>query len=120
MEGKKITNKNDNFMMYIPKKKHEIWEEKNKKIYLIFKYDRWFYKIARWLVKKPFVSEIEFDDLGSSVWKLINGGNSVYDIGKELIHKYGDKCEPAYDRLILYLRYLNRRGWICFERGNQN
>lgn len=119
MEEKKVLNKKDNFMLYIPQKKHENWEERKGKVYLIFYHDKWIEKLARWLVKKSYVSDVELDDLGSSVWKLIDGKNTVYDLGKKLIDKYGDKCEPVYDRLTLYLRYLNRKGWISFERGNQ-
>lgn len=119
MKKDKVEAKQDNFLLYIPKKKHNTWEEKNGKVYLIFYHEKFAEKFVRWLVKKPYVSDIELDDLGSTVWKLIDDKNTVYDIGKKLLEKYGDKCQPVNDRLTQYLRYLNRRGWISFERGNQ-
>jgi hypothetical protein len=76
-------------------------------------------RFLRWLVKKPAVSDIELDELGSRVWILIDGNRSVYDIGQELLKEFGEKCQPVYERLIMYLRYLNKKGWIAFERGNQ-
>lgn len=106
-------------MLYIPKKKHDQWEVRKGKVYLIFNHDKAIERLARWLVKKPNISDMELDEMGSSVWLMIDDKKSVYDIGQELIRRFGEKCEPAYERLILYLRYLNRRGWIAFERGNQ-
>lgn len=109
----------DNFMLYIPKKKHDRWEVKKGKVYLIFEHNKAIEKLIRWLVKKPYISDMELDEMGSSVWLMIDDKKSVYDIGQELVRKFGKTCEPVYERLILYLRYLNRRGWIAFERGEQ-
>lgn len=119
MKTDKKQKKEDNFLLYIPKKKHENWETRKGKVYLIFKHDKVPEKVLRWLVKKPYVSDVELDELGSAVWTLIDGERSVYDIGQELLKIFGEKCEPIYDRLIMYIRYLNKKGWISFDRGNQ-
>lgn len=111
--------KEDNFLLYIPKRKEIAWEEKDGKVYLVFQHEKVAEKFMRWLVKKPYISDLELDNLGSSTWKLIDGNNSVFGIGQRLLKEYGSKCEPVYDRLILYLRYLNKKGWISFDRGNQ-
>jgi hypothetical protein len=74
---------------------------------------------VRWLVKKPQVSDMELDEIGSEVWLNIDGENSIYDIGRILDGKYGEKCQPVYDRLIMYMRFLNRKNWVSFDRGNQ-
>lgn len=111
--------KDDNFLLYVPKKKLETFEVKKGKVKLIFYHDKWIEKFARWLVKKPYVSDMELDALGSAVWLLIDGNNSVYDIGQKLLEQFGESCEPVYDRLVMFLRYLNKRGWITFDRGNQ-
>ncbi|CCJ34249.1 MULTISPECIES: PqqD family protein [Caloramator] len=111
--------KDDNFLLYIPRKKHLTFEKRDGKIYLIFYHNKPIEKFLRWLVKKPAVSDIELDGLGSRVWELIDGENTVYDIGQKLLEEFGKEAEPVYERLIMYLRYLNRRGWIAFERGKQ-
>lgn len=116
----KNQKKEDNFLLYIPKKKHRQWEEKNGKVYLIFQHNKAAEKFLRWLVKKPYVSDLELDDLGSCTWKLIDGKRSVYDIGQCLLNQYGSDCEPVNERLIMFLRYLSKKGWISFDRGNQN
>lgn len=116
---KKEQKKEDNFLLYVPVKKHTDWEVKNGKVFLIFYHNKTIEKFMRWLVKKPYVSDIELDDIGSAVWKSIDGKTSVYDIGEKLLKEFGKKCDPVYDRLIMYLRYLNRKGWVSFDRGNQ-
>lgn len=113
-------NSQDNFLVYIPKKKHTLWEKRRGRVYLIFNHNKPVEKFLRWLVKKPSVSDLELDALGTEVWININGINTVYDIGERLKDKFGKSCEPVYERLIMYLRYLNRKGWISFDRGNQN
>ncbi len=115
----KENHKEDNFLLYIPKKKHEVWELRNGKVYLMFHHDRIIEKFIRWLVKKPNISDMQLDEIGSEVWQRIDGQKTVYDIGQDLVNSFGEKIDPVYDRLIMYLRFLNRKGWISFEKGNQ-
>ncbi|WP_243108048.1 PqqD family protein [Clostridium sp. JN-9] len=116
---KKKHKNEDNFLLYVPVKKHTDWEVRSGKVYLLFYHNKPIEKFMRWLVKKPYVSDVELDDIGSYVWKSIDGKISVYEIGERLLKEFGKKCDPVYDRLIMYLRYLNRKGWVYFDRGNQ-
>lgn len=116
---KKEDFKQDNFLLYVPKKKHETWEMREDKVYLIFYHNKAIERFVRWLVRKPYVSDMALDELGSTVWLLIDGTATIYDIGKKFEEKFGDSCKPVYERLIMYIRYLNRRGWISFDRGDQ-
>lgn len=111
---KNSNRKKDNFMLYIPEHRHDMWEVRNKKVLLIFHHKRFAERLARWLVKKPYVSDIELDELGSATWQLIDGKNTVYDIAQRLTENFGEKCQPINERLIMYLRYLNKKGWIRF------
>lgn len=112
-------NKDDNFLLYIPNKKHQFWEVRNGKVFLIFHHNKAAEKLVRWLVKKPNISDVELDEMGSKVWLYIDGKSSVYEIGKKLVEEFGEKIEPVYDRLIMFLRYINKKGWISFARGDQ-
>lgn len=116
-KGKNQSDKKaeDNFLLFVPHIKHETWEEKEDGVYLIFYHNHPVQKLANWLVKKPNKSDIKLDELGSEVWKSMDGSRNIYDIGQLVRAKFGESCEPLYDRLVLYLRYLNRRGWIYFE-----
>lgn len=119
MFGKKKDKREDNFLLYVPKRKHKTFEVRNEKVYLLFYHDKLIERFLRWLVRKPRVSDIEFDEIGSLVWLLIDDERSVYQIGQELREKLGERCEPLYERLIMYIRYLNKKGWIGFEKGQQ-
>lgn len=105
----------DNFLLFVPHIKHTEWIEKEGSVFLIFHHNHPIQKLANWLVKKSSTTDMKFDDLGSAVWKAIDGKRNIYEIGIIIKGKFGDSCEPVYDRLIMYIRYLNRRGWIYFE-----
>lgn len=105
----------DNFLLFVPHKKHLEWTEKQGSVYLIFHHNHPIQKLANWLVKKSSVSDLKLDALGTEVWKNIDGKRNIYEIGEVIKRKFGPECEPLYDRLIMFVRYLNRRGWIYFE-----
>lgn len=108
-------HKKDNFMLYIPVRKHTSYREEKGRIVLIFHHNHPIQKLAFWLTKRPNVTDMTLDEMGSMVWKLIDGKKNVYEIGQDVKRKFGENCEPLYERLILFLRYLVRRGWINFE-----
>lgn len=112
----KSKNKKDNFLLYIPRKNHDNWVEKDGDIYLIFIHDKTIEKIAQKLFKKPSVTDIKLDEIGTFIWQLVDDNRNIYNIGECLLEKYGKSCEPVYERLIMYLRYLNRMGWIRFRK----
>lgn len=75
--------KEDNYFLYIPKIKHENWEIRNDRVYLIFHHDKAIEKLIRWLFKKPYISDIELDELGSKIWLNIDGKKTVYELAKK-------------------------------------
>ena len=113
---KKDNSRDENFMIFIPVRKIKTWEVRKGKVVLIFHHNKAIERFVRWLVKKPLESYIELDELGSATWQLMDGKNTVHDIGQKLLEKYGEKVQPVNDRVIMFVRYLNRRGWISFEK----
>lgn len=109
--------KQENFLLYIPVKNHATFEEKNDRIYLVFHHDKFIEKFARKLFKKPNITDIELDELGSEVWRLIDGNKTILQIIEKMREKFGEKCEPINERLILFIRYLNKRNWIKFNKN---
>lgn len=105
----------ENFMLYVPIVKHHEFQMKKGKVLLIFRHDHLIQKAAFWLVKKPRVSDLELDELSSFVWLSIDGKRNVYEIGQAVKEKFGEDAEPLYERLIMFLRYLSRKGWIVFS-----
>ncbi|TYP49783.1 PqqD family protein [Thermosediminibacter litoriperuensis] len=58
---------------------------------------------------------LDLDEIGSEVWSLCDGRNTVYDIATKLSDKFGTEAEPLYPRLITYLKILRQNGLIHFN-----
>ncbi|MFZ2258341.1 MAG: PqqD family peptide modification chaperone [Clostridiaceae bacterium] len=56
----------------------------------------------------PEHKKTELDDYGSFVFKNINGELTVADLGLKLKDHFGPAIEPLYDRLTVYLKYLEQ------------
>ncbi|MGV8983266.1 PqqD family protein [Clostridium sp.] len=106
----------ENFLLYRPLRKIEKWELNDEKVKLFFQHDKPVEKFMRWLKKKPKVSDIELDEMGSFVWQLSDGTKTVYDIALAMVEKFHDTEQNSIDRLIMFVRYLSRIGWITFEK----
>ncbi|KLU61294.1 coenzyme PQQ synthesis protein D (PqqD) [Peptococcaceae bacterium CEB3] len=119
MLNKKILKK-DNYLLYIPVKKHRHWELRNDVVFLVFEHDKPAERFVHWLVKKPTVSDLELDRVGSKVWQNIDGQNTVYQIGQNIGREFGQAFDPDFQRLMRFLNYLNKKGWISFTRGPQS
>jgi hypothetical protein len=72
-------------------------------------------KFAQLLLKKPRVSHIHLDEMGSYVWLLFDGEKDITLIGVFVKEHFGDKAEPLYERLLLYIRTLVRNKFIVLE-----
>ena len=69
-------------------------------------------KVFQILFKKPKISYIHLDELGSFVWSLIDGKKTVFDYGENVKEKFGDDAEPLYERLSQYFQILKNYGFI--------
>jgi hypothetical protein len=59
--------------------------------------------------------KIQLDAFGTSVWNLIDGEKSVFEIAKELKTEYGESVEPVYERLGLFVNMLAQRHFITLS-----
>lgn len=69
-------------------------------------------KIAQRFFKKPEVSHITLEGMGSFIFTCIDGTRSVYDIGQLVKDKFGDEAEPLYERLSVYMKHLESVGFV--------
>lgn len=67
------------------------------------------------VLKKPKISYIHLDDLGSFIWNQIDGQTTVFQISEKVKETYGEKAEPLYDRLIKYLEILKNNKFIIMK-----
>ena len=75
-----------------------------------------FNRVAQKLLKKPKISYIHLDEMGSFVWPLIDGERNITDIGVFVKEHFGDKAEPLYERLAKYFKVLESYGFIKFKK----
>ena len=110
-------DKNDNYLDFIPvrsdKNKWEADEEGNVTIFVENK--GVFNKLAQLLLKKPRFSQIHLEQFGSFIYPLIDGNDSIYEIGQKVKEHFGEEAEPLYPRLIQYFKMLNDYGFINYK-----
>ncbi|EOD00019.1 PqqD family protein [Caldisalinibacter kiritimatiensis] len=111
----------ENFFDMIPVKSQKIeWEIKDDNtVQLIINRDSIFDKIVRKFFNTPEKMYIDLDDIGSYVWKSIDGERNVYEISKLLKDRFGEKAEPLNDRLITYISILRNNKFIKLVKAGE-
>ncbi|MBQ2318731.1 MAG: PqqD family protein [Clostridia bacterium] len=71
-----------------------------------------FNRIAQKVFKKPKISYIHLDEMGSFVWPIINGEKSISEIGEAVYENFGEKAHPLYERLAKYFQILESYGFV--------
>jgi hypothetical protein len=67
------------------------------------------------IVGKPPIS-LHLDEIGTAVWRLCDGRRSAYEIGGCLENQFGDRIDPVYERLGVFLRQMKKAGVIDWRR----
>lgn len=62
--------------------------------------------IAQKLFKRPRVSYVHLDEMGSFVWPHLDGEKDIFEIGKIVEEQFGEKANPLYERLVKYFQIL--------------
>ena len=71
-------------------------------------------KVGRWLASALGLSpyRIRLDDVGTLVWKNCDGTVSAQEIANKLRDQFGEKVEPAEDRLHHFITQMTRARMI--------
>ena len=114
----KSKNKDENYVEKIPVRNEEIkWSVEDDGLVTLHMENKGIAnKIAQKLIKKPKVSHIHLDEMGSFIWLQIDGEKTVFDIGKPVEEHFGEKAHPLYERLAQYFRILESYGFIVWKR----
>lgn len=119
MKNKKKQQKiSPNYLEYIPKRKEEFrWHtDKNGFVTLDIENTGIFNRAAQKLFKKPRVSHIHLDKVGSFVWPLIDGEKNILALGKEVDAKFGEEAYPLYERLAKFFQILESYHFIELKK----
>ena len=71
-----------------------------------------FNKIAQKFFKKPKVSHVHLDAMGSFIWPLMDGEKNITELGKYVDEKFGEEAHPLYERLAKYFQILDSYGFV--------
>ncbi len=109
-------SKTENLLEFVPIRNIERFSEENGVITLEIENKGVFNRIAQKLLKKPKISYIHLDEMGSFVWPLIDGERNITDIGVFVKEHFGEKAEPLYERLAKYFKVLESYGFVKFKK----
>jgi hypothetical protein len=59
--------------------------------------------------------KIKLDEIGSYFWENCDGNRTVGELAEIQKKKFGEKIEPLYDRISLFLQNLEKHGFIRLE-----
>jgi hypothetical protein len=65
---------------------------------------------------KSKVFRVKLDELGSAVWSSIDGTKNVNTIVEELSGRFGEKIQPAEQRITKFLTQLFQSNFINFKQ----
>ncbi len=91
-------------------------DEKGNDVVLVPKFKGRF--LGRWLMARlrdPYY-RLHLDDVGTHVWRRLDGKTKVQLIGESLKKEFGDRVEPVYDRLGQFLHQLEKGDLIDMPR----
>lgn len=71
-----------------------------------------FNRVAQKFFKKPKVSHIHLDEMGSFVWPLLDSEKNIIELGKMVELQFGEKANPLYERLAKYFQILDSYDFI--------
>lgn len=71
-----------------------------------------FHYVTQKVFRRPRVSLVKLDELGSFVWQLADGRESMLDLGEAVRERFGSGAEPLYERMAKYFQILDRCAFI--------
>lgn len=57
---------------------------------------------------------IKLDEVGTHIWQNCDGNQSLEDIAKTLVGRFGENIEPVEERLGMFVSQLMRSGFVSF------
>ncbi len=107
----------DNYLELKPKRNEKFsWSVDNEQVTLEIENKGVWNTIFQKILKKPRISYVHLDEMGSFVWPLLDGEKTILDIGKAVENRFGDKANPLYERLVKYFQILESYNFIYLNK----
>ena len=108
--------KQENYLEKIPVKGNFEWKKDDEGIVTLEIENKGIVnKIFQKLLKKPKISYIHLDKMGSFVWPIIDGEKTILDISEDVKREFGEDANPLYERLCKYFQILESYGFVTFK-----
>ena len=78
-----------------------------------------FNRLAQILFRKPRVSYIHLDEIGSFVWPLIDGEMNIVELAALVDIQFEEKARPLYERLAKYFQILESYHFVEWVSQNE-
>lgn len=104
-----------NFVLYVPEVRHHRFRVTDAGRVVLELEINPVKKLMGKLVNREPVSDIELDELSSSAWLKMDGTRSILDIARIQSAKTGDDIDESARRIVKFMRYIAKRGWIRFK-----
>ncbi len=107
----------ENYLEKVPMRNENLnWTLNEEKIVTLEIENKGFFnKIAQTFFKKPKISYVHLDEMGSFVWPILDGEKNIIEIGELVKEYFGEKAEPLYERLAKYFQILDSYRFIVFK-----
>ncbi len=112
MKKKNVTS--ENYLERIPRRAESIvWtKDENGVVTLEIENTGVVNRIAQKLLKKPKITYIHLDEMGSFVWPLIDGEKTIIELGEYVEQRFGEDAHPLYERLVKYFQILESYNFV--------
>lgn len=77
-----------------------------------------FNRLFQKLLKKPKITYIHLDELGSFVWPEIDGEKNIVVLGEMVEERFGEAAHPLYERLAKFFQILESYGFVSFKQDS--
>ena len=113
---KQNKKQSQNLLDLVPRqsKKYKFEVDEEGKVTVFVENKGFFNLAAQKLFKKPRFTQIHLEEFGSFIWQKIDGKRTVKEIADLLHEKFGEKADPLYPRISVYVKTLVNYGFVEF------
>lgn len=111
---KKTKKQSENYLERIPMRPERIkWStDEEGLVTLEIENTGIFNRVAQKLFKKPKVSYVHLDKMGSFIWPLLDGKKDITALGAPVKEHFGEEAEPLYERLAKFFQILDSYAFL--------
>lgn len=115
MKQKNVISKN--YLEQIPMRNPDIaWTvEENGSVTLHIENKGRMNRLAQKFFKKPKVSHVYMEEIGSYLWPYLDGEKDILALGILVKEHFGEQAEPLYERLARYFQILDSYHFIIWK-----